>query len=110
MLASLLTSLVLYLKGLKKEKYIYRDSFNVSATIFFYFSLFCDFQSDVLPVFSETPCTTDMLYTSFESPDIELPESEVKMGVTSSKGLPTSLKFDYFLRVTIFQGRLILKQ
>ena len=51
-----------------------------------------------------------MLYTSFESPNIELPESEVKMGVASSRGLPRPLKCDYLLRATIFQGRLILKE
>ena len=88
----------------------YRNSFNVSATIFFYLSLFGDFQSDVLAIFSETSCTTDMLCTSFESPNIELPESEIKMGVASSRGLPCPLKCDYLLRATIFQGRLILKE
>ena len=88
----------------------YRNSFNVSATIFFYFSLFGDFQSDVLPIFSANPCTTDMFYISFESSNIELPESEVKMGVALSRGLPRPLKCDYLLRATIFQGRLILKE
>ena len=61
-------------------------------------------------MFSETPCATDMIYTSFESPNIELPKSDVKMGVASSRGLPRPLKRDYLLRATVFQGRLILKE
>ena len=87
-------------------KCTYRNSFNVSATMFFYFSLFGNFQSDVLAIFSETSCTTDMLCTSFESPNIELLESEIKLSVASSRGLPHPLRGDYLLRVTIFQGRL----
>ena len=82
----------------------YRNSFNVSATIFFYFSLFGDFQSDILFIFSETDCTKDISYTSFERPDIELSESEIKMGVASAGGLSHPLKWDYLLRATIFQG------
>ena len=41
-----------------------------------------------------------MLYTSFVSSNIELSESEVKMGVASSRGLPCPLKCDYLLRAT----------
>ena len=89
---------------------MYRNSFNVSATIFFYFSLFGDFQSDVLAIFIETSCTTDMLCSLFESPNTELPESEINISLASSRGLPCPLKCDYLLRATIFQGRLILKE
>ena len=88
----------------------YRNSFNVSATIFFYFSLFGDFQKfsklnnfDMNEYFFMKP-----LY--LKTPNIELPESEIKVGVASSRGLPRPLKCDYLWRVTTFQGRLILKE
>ena len=42
--------------------------------------------------------------------NIELPESEIKVGVASSRGLPCPLKCHYLLRATIFQGRLISKE
>ena len=46
--------------------------------------------------------------TSFESPNIELPDSEIKMGVASSGGLPhppgvrLSFEGDYLSRATIY--------
>ena len=51
-----------------------------------------------------------MIHTSNESPNIELPESEIKVGVESTRGVPRPFKCDYLLRATIFQGRLILKE
>ena len=39
---------------------------------------------------------------SFESPNIELPESEIKLGVASSRGLPHPLRGDYLSRETIY--------
>ena len=45
---------------------------------------------------------------SFESPNIELPDSEIKMGVASSGGLPhppgvrLSFEGDYLSRATIY--------
>ena len=50
------------------------------------------------------------LCTYLKTPNIELPESEIKMSVASSRGLPHPRKCDYLLMVTIFQGRLILKE
>jgi hypothetical protein len=88
----------------------YRNSFNVSATIFFYFSLFGNFWSDVLAISSGTTCTTDMLYTSLKSPKMQLLESEIKLGVASPRQLPRPLKCDYLFRVTIFKGPLTLKE
>ena len=49
-----------------------------------------------------------MLYTSFESPNIELPESGIKMGVASSRGLPHPLKCDYLSRATNIKGITVL--
>ena len=72
--------------------------------------LFGNFQSNIVAIFSGPPCTTDMLYTSLKSPNMQLPESEIKLGVATSRGLSRPLKCDYLFRVTIFKGRLTLKE
>jgi hypothetical protein len=41
---------------------------------------------------------------SFESPNIDLPESEIKVGVASSRGLPDPLKCNYLSRATNIKG------
>ena len=52
--------------------------------------------------------TYDAPCISFESPNIELPETEIKMGVASSRGLPCpilvrlSFEGDYLSRATIY--------
>ena len=57
---------------------------------------------------AKTINTTKTNNTSFESPNIELPDSEIKMGVASSGGLPQppgvrlSFEGDYLSRVTIY--------
>ena len=59
---------------------MYRNSFNVSATIFFYFSLFGDFQSDLSwhgnPLEDATPTFISVSGSSL----LGLPESELKGG------------------------------
>jgi len=63
-----------------------------------------------LPIFSKTSCATELIYTSFESPNIELPELEIKMGVASSGGSPRppgvrlSFEGDYLSRATNIKG------
>ena len=37
----------------------------------------------ILPIFSGTPWTTDILYTSLESPNTQLLKSEIRLGVAS---------------------------
>ena len=69
----------------------YRISFNDSATIFFYFSLFGDFQNFYFYSYSEYFIESEKNYMSFESPDIELLEAEIKMGVAPSRGLPSPI-------------------
>ena len=62
--------------------YIYRNSFNVSATNFFFFSLSGDFQNFlnlILTTFQKSSESNDI---SFESPNIDLSETEIKFGVT----------------------------
>ena len=66
----------------------YRNSFNVSVTIFFYFSLFGDFQSDLSRHGNPLDDATSSFISDSGSPNIELPDSEIKMGVASSGGLP----------------------
>ena len=73
-------------------------------------SLFGDFQSDLSGHGNPLDDAPPTFISDSGSPNIELPESEIKVGVASSRGLPCPLKCDYLLRVNIFQGRLILKE
>ena len=63
-----------------------------------------------MSIFSKTSCATELIYTSFESPNIELPELEIKMGVASSGGSPRppgvrlSFEGDYLSRATNIKG------
>ena len=73
----------------------YHNSFNVSATIFFYFSLFGDFQSDLSGCGYPLDDATPTFISDSGSPNIELPESEIKVVVASSRGLPYPVKSDW---------------
>ena len=63
---------------LKQHQIKYRNSFNVSATIFLFFSLFVDFQSDLSGHGNSLDDATPSFISDSGSPNTELPESEIK--------------------------------
>ena len=70
-----------------------RLSFSTSVFLVIFSQTFWLFQ----PSSKRNSETNDI---SFESPNIELPESEIKVDVASSRGLPCPLKCEYVSRVT----------
>ena len=63
-------------------------------TIFFYFSLFGDFKSDLTGHGNLLDDATPTFISDFGSSILGLPESEIKVVVASSRGLPCPLKSD----------------
>ena len=73
-------------------------------------SSFFSKRSTLTALISRINYDPELLYTSLESPNMQLQESEIKLGVALSRRLPRSLKCNYLFRATIFKGHLTLKE